>query len=65
MYDVVYLDSAARRKVVATGLERERAAEIARTEARRRHAARMFAVGSAYLPRSDAVLIVDSQRRAA
>jgi hypothetical protein len=60
MYDVVYLDSSARRSVVATDLEPELAVEIARREARRHRAARMFAVASAYVPRTDAVLIVDS-----
>jgi hypothetical protein len=64
MYDVLYLDKRNGCGVVAKRLERRSAIEIARVEARRRHAARMFAAGSASTPRN-VVLIVESGRRAA
>jgi hypothetical protein len=63
MYDVLYLDSSSRSRILASGLERHSAARIARDEARRRQVCRMFTAGSAYVPRSDAVLVVDSPRR--
>ena len=51
MYDVLYLDKQRSAGVVASHLERQSAIEVARAEARRRHAARMFAAGSATTPR--------------
>ncbi|HSJ18201.1 MAG TPA: hypothetical protein VK920_08925 [Solirubrobacterales bacterium] len=58
MYDVVYVDRKSRRRVVATGLSRDSAAGIAREEARRLGAGRMFLAGSEEVPRSHAVVIV-------
>jgi hypothetical protein len=58
MYDVLYFDPAQHYSVLASGLTRESAAEVARAEARSRHVGRMFLAGSAAVPRSHAVLIV-------
>ena len=63
MYDVLYLDKQRSAGVVASHLERQSAIEVARAEARRRHAARMFAAGSATTP-GNVVLIVESTTRA-
>ena len=60
MYDVVYLDGQRRPQVVATRLNRESAAGVARAEARRRRAGRMFLAGSESAPPSHAVVIVRS-----
>ena len=65
MYDVLYLDRAHRERLVASGLARERACEVARAEASRRHVGRMFLAGSERAPLGDLVLIVDSDRQAA
>jgi hypothetical protein len=61
MYDVVYLDGKKRRHVLAKGLSRESAAGVARAEARRRHAARMFLAGSESVPQGHAVVIIRSE----
>ena len=60
MYDVLYFDGNHRCNVVATRLSREEAEQIAREEARRHHAARMFLAGSAAVPRTNAVVIIRS-----
>lgn len=60
MYDVLYLDQGSRCKVIASGLTRDSAVEVARSEARRRRAGRMFLSGSAWVPRSHSVLIIRS-----
>jgi hypothetical protein len=60
MYDVVYLDSKGSRQMVAASLDRDAAAELARCEARRRHAGRMFLAGSEPPCRGGLVLIVDA-----
>ena len=65
MYDVLYLDGRMGQRVVASALDRETACQVARDEAHRRGAARMFLAGSASVPRSNAVLIVEASRRAA
>jgi hypothetical protein len=65
MYDVVYLDRAHHRRVLAAGLGRDSAVTIARSEARRLRVGRMFLAGSEEMPRREMVLIVESQRRAA
>ena len=59
MYDVLYLDSSGGSKLVGSGLDRESATELAREEARRRHAGRMFLAGSERPCRGGVVLIVD------
>ena len=58
MYDVVYLDGKSRPQVVATRLKS--AAGVARAEARRRRAGRMFLAGSESAPPTHAVVIVRS-----
>jgi len=65
MYDVLYRDPTHAEKLLASGLAREAACELARSEARRRHVGRMFAAGSDLSPVGDVVLIVDSKQRAA
>ena len=59
MYDVLYLDSNGSRQMVAASLDRDSAAELARTEARRRHSGRMFLAGSETPCRGGLVVIVD------
>jgi hypothetical protein len=62
MYDVVYLDSARTSTVLAAGLSGDAAATLARNEAKRRNAARMFGAGSETPSRGRVVLIVESPR---
>jgi hypothetical protein len=61
MYDVVYLDGKRRPHPVATRLNRDSAAGVAREEARRRRAGRMFLAGSESSPPTHAVVIVRSE----
>lgn len=65
VYDVLFLDRAHREKILASGLGREAACELARVESRRRGVGRMFLAGSEPGPVSDLVVIVESHRRAA
>jgi hypothetical protein len=65
MYDVLYLDHSSTGKLVASGLAKHAACELARTEARRRRVGRMFLAGSEMAPVGDCVVIVHSGRRAA
>jgi hypothetical protein len=66
MYDVVYLDRAHRERVLASGLGKDSAMTIARSEARRLRVGRMFLAGSEQALGGDVVVIVQStQRRAA
>jgi hypothetical protein len=65
VYDVVFRDSASHLTIIAAGLGRESAVSIARSEARRRQAGRMFLAGSGYVPRGEMVLIVEAARNAA
>lgn len=65
VYDVLYLDSRNRRSLVAAGLARDAACELARAEARRRGAGRMFLAGSEPMPRGEMILVVESAQRAA
>jgi len=65
MYDVIYINRARRWRVLAAAVQRESAVTRARWEARRRRVGRMFLAGSEPMERSDVILIVDSQRRAA
>jgi hypothetical protein len=65
MYDVVYLDRTQRQTLVAAGLAREAARDLACEEAKRRKVGRMFLAGSRETPAGDVVLIVESVARAA
>ncbi|MGZ8622172.1 MAG: hypothetical protein ACXWW8_06270 [Solirubrobacterales bacterium] len=65
MYDVLYRDPTHAEQLIAAGLAREAACELARAEARRRHVGRMFAAGSDLGQLGDVVLIVESKQRAA
>lgn len=60
MYDVLYMEQPSHPRVVATGLARERAAQLARHEAQRRGCSRMFLAGSASVPRRHAVIVIRS-----
>ena len=60
MYDVVFLDDGRRSTVVASGLSGDLAASVARDEARRRDAARMFHSGSEPPCQGRIVLIVEA-----
>jgi hypothetical protein len=62
VYDVLYMDHTHGEKLVAAGLARQRACEVARAEARRRGVGRMFLAGSELGRTADLVLIVDSRR---
>lgn len=62
MYDVLYMDRTQGEKLVASGLGRQRACEVARAEARRRGIGRMFLAGSELERSADLILIVDSRR---
>lgn len=63
VYDVLYMDRSHREKVVARGLAREDACDVAKAEAQRRGVGRMFLAGSELGRPDDLVLIVDSDRR--
>jgi hypothetical protein len=65
MYDVLYRDPKHLDSVIAAGLDREAACELARSEASRRHIGRMFAAGSDLTPVGDVVLIVESEQKTA
>jgi hypothetical protein len=65
LYDVLYRDPTHAERLIATGLAREAACELARSEARRRQIGRMFAAGSDLAPLGEVVLIVESKRPAA
>lgn len=62
MYDVLYMDRARGERIVASGLARRDACELARAEARRRGVGRMFLAGSELGTSADLVLIVESRR---
>ncbi len=64
MYDVLYRDRKRGEKLLARGLSRDMACELARAEARRRHVGRMFLAGSEPLNGAEIVLIVESTRTA-
>lgn len=63
MYDVLYLDHDGHSQLLASMLERDAAANLARTEARRRHGGRMFLVGSEPPRCGGVVLIVSADQR--
>jgi hypothetical protein len=64
VYDVLY-KSSNEEKIVASGLAREDACDVAKAEARRRGIGRMFLAGSELGGQGELVVIVDSNRRAA
>ena len=61
MYDVLYLDHRGGSLTLGAALDREAATELARTEARRRRAGRMFLAGSERPRRGAVVVIVDTE----
>jgi hypothetical protein len=63
VYDVLYMDRRQREKIVASGLARQDACELARAEAQRRGVGRMFLAGSELGRAADLVLIVESAQR--
>jgi hypothetical protein len=63
VYDVLYMDRRQREKIVASGLARQDACELARAEAQRRGVGRMFLAGSELGRAADLVLIVESVQR--
>ena len=65
VYDVLYMDRSNGERIVASGLARQDACDVARAEARRRGVGRMFLAGSELGHPDDLVVIVDSNRRAA
>jgi hypothetical protein len=64
VYDVLYMGRSGE-KVVARGLAREDACDVAKAEARRRGVGRMFLTGSELGRPDDLVVIVDSNHKAA
>lgn len=61
MYDVLYVDGTHSEKLVAAGLAKQAACDLARAEARRRRIGRMFLAGSEMTPLSECLLIVRSR----
>jgi hypothetical protein len=64
MYDVLYMDRSKGERIVASGLARQDACDVAKAEAQRRGVGRMFLAGSELGRPDDLVVIVDSNRRA-
>jgi hypothetical protein len=65
VYDVLFIDRTHGEKVLAHGLARDAACQLARTESQQRGVGRMFLAGSELNQRSDVVLIVESPQRVA
>jgi hypothetical protein len=65
VYDVLFLDRRHGEKVLASGLDRDDACAVARTESERRGIGRMFLAGSELGPIGDMIVIVESTRHAA
>jgi hypothetical protein len=65
VYDVLYMDRGNGQKVVASGLAREDACDVAKAEAQRRGVGRMFLAGSELGRSDELVVIVDSDRKVA
>jgi hypothetical protein len=63
MFDVLLMNRTGNPTVLVSGLKRESAVDIARTEARRRRVGRMFLAGSEVAP-GEQVVIVESVREA-
>jgi hypothetical protein len=62
VYDVLYLDRSHGERIVARGLARQAACEVARAEARQRGVGRMFLAGSELGPTGELVVIVESKQ---
>jgi hypothetical protein len=65
VYDVLYLDHSNHQQVLAAGLAKTAACNVAREEARRRRVGRMFLAGSEMGPVGDCVVIVHTRQPAA
>jgi hypothetical protein len=65
VYDVLFLDSAHGKKVLATGLDHDDACALARAESQRRGVGRMFLAGSERNPVGNMIVIVESTSRVA
>jgi hypothetical protein len=65
VYDVLYLDRWNHERVIAAGLAKSTACDVAREEARRRGVGRMFLAGSEMGPLADCVVIVQTRQTAA
>jgi hypothetical protein len=65
VYDVLFLDRGHGEKVLASGLDRDDACTVARTESERRGIGRMFLAGSELGPVGNVIVIVDSARNVA
>jgi hypothetical protein len=63
VYDVLYMDCGKGEKIVASGLARQDACDVARAEAQRRGVGRMFLAGSELGRSDELVVIVDSDRK--
>jgi hypothetical protein len=64
VYDVLYMDRSHGEKILARGLGRDDACDVAKAEARRRGVGRMFLAGSELGRMGDLVVIVDSNNKA-
>jgi hypothetical protein len=65
VYDVLFLDRTHGQKVLARGLARDDACQLARAESQRRGIGRMFLAGSELGPSGEVILIVESAQHAA
>jgi hypothetical protein len=65
VYDVLYMDRSKGEKIVASGLARQDACDVAKAEAQRRGVGRMFLAGSELGGSDELVVIVDSDRKVA
>jgi hypothetical protein len=65
VYDVLFLDRVHGEKILGSGLARDDACRLARTESERRGVGRMFLAGSELATTGDLVVIVESAQRAA
>ncbi len=65
MYDVLFIDRTHGEKLLASGLARDAACQVARSESQRRGVGRMFLAGSEAGPTRDIVLIVETSQRVA
>jgi hypothetical protein len=65
VYDVLFLGRSHGEKVLASGLDRDDACHVARTESERRGIGRMFLAGSELSPVGEMIVIVESAQRAA
>jgi hypothetical protein len=63
VYDVLYMNHGNGEQIVASGLARQDACDVAKAEARRRGVGRMFLAGSELGRADELVVIVDSNRK--